>query len=302
MTPDKQADAQALKALTLGLMNTGAVAELRSHPAFAQAARATVAGWAPQSGDDRHISRTLQDVGLFMAGLWIMQLDAQPEGVTHGGLAGVLADWGIASRGRIGPMLAYLRFRRLVEPAVSGDRRSQRYQPTLALSELFRHWFERELAACGLVCPEVQPALAAWRQPSVRNRFIVAYGRLMLGAHLAQAELQQQLPEATLDVFSHRRSGLTVLGQLLIAAGFPDDQPVRLNIAAIARRADVSRGHVHSLIRAGERAGFLGRDPAGLTVLNPSLVRHVSDFLPMYWLGLAWAAGEATGETGTSGD
>ncbi|MDQ0462305.1 hypothetical protein QO010_000053 [Caulobacter ginsengisoli] len=289
-------DTDALKQLVTELMTPAAIAGLQAHPAFADAARGTLDGWAPQPGDERHINRTLQDVGLFMAGLWVMQLAAEPEGLTHTSLSAVLAAWGVASRGRVGAMLTYLQFRRMIEPAPSGDRRSQRYRPTPALSALLGNWFERELKACALVRPDVAPVLGAWDQSAVRDRYIAAYSRLMLGAHLAHAR-----PEDSLDVFSHRRSGLTVLGQILIDAGFPDAGPVRLNHVSIARRADVSRGHIRSLVLAGERAGFLVRDPDGLTTLSEDLQRHVRDFLPMYWLGLAWAAGAAMAGEGNSG-
>jgi hypothetical protein len=294
--PAYPADLQDLKALVVALMAPAAIADLQAHPDFADAARRTLDGWAPQPGDVRHISRTLQDVGLFMAGLWVVQLAGEPEGLTHTSLAGVVAAWGIASRGRVGPMLTYLRFRRMIEAAPSGDRRSRRYRPTPALSELLRNWFERELVACARVRPDVAPVLAAWDHPGVSDRYIAAYSRLMLGAHLAHTQ-----PLDSLNVFSHRRSGLTVLGQILIDAGFPDVAPVHLNTAAIARRADVSRGHARSLVLAGERAGFFVRDDEGVTTISADLLRHVRDFLPMYWLGLAWAAGAATGEEGNSG-
>jgi len=280
--------------LAASMMTREAIDVIRTHPRFAEAARRTVDGWAPRPGDDLSKSRALQDVGLFAAGLWCMRLDASPAGLTHSSLAAAIATWGLTSRGRVGPMLAYLRFRGMIQLAASSDRRVTRYAPTPHLRTQFGLWFERELQACSLVLPEAGMVLARWGEPGLLDRLVTAYSTILL------ASQQLSPPEQpNLDVFSHRRAGLIILGQILMAAddgrGFPSAGPVRLVLSDLARRSAASRGQVQAVLREGAKAGFLLRDEDGLTLLSDDLIRHVCDFLPMYWMALGWAARKAVG-------
>ncbi|MDQ0464118.1 hypothetical protein QO010_001889 [Caulobacter ginsengisoli] len=274
------------------------LAGLQAHPDFAAAARRTCDSWAQPAGDPR-LGQILKDVGIFMAALWTVQLEAEPEGLTHTSLARVMAAWGVASRGRIGPMLIYLQFRKMIAPAPSPDGRVQRYAPTPALRELLTNWFRLQLEACLPAWPATAAVLTVWNQPGMPERLIAAHGRFLLGSHLALLQAPNAPPtERRLDVFSHRRSGLAVLGQILVDASseggdFPAPGPVRLSDRSLARRADISRGQAQAILRAGEQAGFLLRDREGLTTLSPDLILQVRNFLPIYWMGLAWAAEQA---------
>jgi hypothetical protein len=290
-----------LGAMATALVTPAAVTELLRRPDFAAAALRTAASWA-QPASDHRFGQILKDVGVFMAALWAMQLDAESEGLTHTSLAGVLAAWGVTSRGRIGPLLTYLQFRKMIAPVPSANSRFRRYAPTPALRTLLSDWFRGQLQVCVPFRPDIARVLAAWESPGTPERFVAAYGRLMLGTHLAHAQSPQAPPpERSLNVFSHRRSGLAVLGQILVdtdsesggGGAFPAPGPVRLSDRSLARRADISRGQVQAIIRAGEQAGLLLRDQDGLTILSPEMMLQVRNLLPIYWLGLAWAAGEA---------
>ncbi len=282
--------------LARSVMTQPAIDAVLAHPRFAEAARRTVHGWAPRPGDDLSKSRALQDVGLFAAGLWCMQLDASPAGLTHSSLTAAITTWGLASRGRVGPMLAYLRFRNMIQLAPSSDRRITRYTPTVHLRTQFGIFFERELHGAAPIFPEAEALLARWGEPGLLSRMVTAYSTILL----ASQQMREPDDGPNLDVFSHRRAGLIILGQILTAADdgseFPPAGPVRLVLSDLARRSAASRGQVQAVLREGEKAGFLLRDEDGLTVLSDDLRRHVSDFLPMYWMALAWAARVTLGE------
>ncbi|NBB17656.1 hypothetical protein GVN21_20035 [Caulobacter sp. SLTY] len=290
-TPDTD-----IAGLARAMMTREAIDAVRAHPRFAEAGRRTVDGWAPRPGDDLSKSRALQDVGLFAAGLWCMQLDASPAGLTHSSLAAAISTWGLASRGRVGPMLAYLRFRNMIQLAPSSDRRVTRYTPTSHLRIQFGLWFQRELEGAAPIFPEAEALLARWGEPGLLERLVTAYSTILL----ASQQLADVKEEPSLDVFSHRRAGLIILGQILMAAddggAFPPRGPVRLVLSDLARRSAASRGQVQAVLREGAKAGFLLRDEDGLTLLSDNLIRHVSDFLPMYWMALAWAARKVLGD------
>ncbi|MDB5471285.1 MAG: hypothetical protein JWR84_2845 [Caulobacter sp.] len=290
--PDSPVFDADLGPMVRALVSQANIDRLIAHPAFGEAARHTFEVWSPEPDDELAKSRALQDVGLFTAGLWAIQLHAGPWGLTHGSLAAVLSAWGFASRGRVGPTLAYLRFRGMIRPAPSADRRVSRYAPTEALRVQFAYWFRRELGACAIIIPEVGEMLARMDEPGMLDRLVAAYSAIIYGSQRIDPG-----PPPTLDVFSHRRRGLIILSQIMRAADddgpFPSVRPVKLALSELGRRSAASRGQVQAVLRAGAEAGFLLPGEDGKTILSPLLLFHISHFLPMYWICLAEAARQA---------
>ncbi|RYF94067.1 MAG: hypothetical protein EON95_06670 [Caulobacteraceae bacterium] len=266
---------------------------LRRHPAFEATARRTMAAWVPPAGDLKALGRTLRDIATFMAALWAMQLTAETGAMTRTGLARIMADWGVASQSRVGALLVYLKLVGLIERGPPlGDDRTKAYRPTAQLRRLFHDRFRRELTNCLPIMPEVGAVLARWDEPLVFDGFMAANGRFMLAT-------QQSLTGApdNLSLFSHRKSGISILSQMLLAAdtggAFPPAGPVRLNISDLARTCSASRQQVLAILRVGTEAGFMREDDEGLVHFSPELRHHVSAMLRMYWVSMAWSGQEA---------
>lgn len=291
------ARAAAFRAEVMQVVRQSELDRMVEHPAFASTSLAMVESWAPQADDDLSMTRTLRDVGHYMAGVWALYLAASPQGLTHASLSELLELTGIGSRNRAHAMLVYLQFIRLIEhdPDPGGDGRVRRFRPRAALRQLFVNRFRRQMTTLAPLAPEVAATLAHWDDPGVFEAFMVANGRFMIGSYLSY---DQSGP--TLDVFSHRNSGLTILGQILTQANedgrFPPPGPVQLNLSDLARRSGASRGQVKSVLKAGVEAGFLVDLPDGRTGFSDALIHQVKYLLAAYGLSLAWCAREAAGK------
>ncbi len=265
---------------------------LLRHPAFEATTRQTMAAWVPPAGDLKALGQTLRDIATFMAAIWAMQLTAETGSVTRTGLERIMADWGAASQGRVGALIVYLKLVGLIEPGPRTDDRTKAYLPTARLRRLFHERFRRELTNCQPIMPEVAAVLARWDEPLVFDGFMAAYGRFMLAT-------QQSLAGApdNLSLFSHRKSGIPILSQMLLAADtgevFPPVGPVRLNISELARTCSASRQQVRVILRVGIEAGFMREDADGLIHFSPDLLHHVSAMVRMYWVSMAWSGQEA---------
>jgi hypothetical protein len=291
--PLPSADTHDLRYLVAEMIHQEDLDWLEAHPAFADTARKTIANWVPPPvAVHQGLGRLVRDLAMFMAASWALQLDAELDGITRTSLERIMKDWGVASSGRIGAILTYLQFVRLIEPAPGDGTRLKRYRPTPALRQLFHERFHRELTACLPVMPRVAKVLARWDEPGVFEGFMIANGRIMLAS---QQRLDPAVP--SLSAFTHRKSGLTILAQAVLAADdggdFPPPGPVRLNISDLSRVSAASRGQVQSVVRGGISAGFLRQDAEGLTHFTGDVLHQLSALVRMYWITMAWSGDQA---------
>lgn len=292
----------SLSQTVLGVLSREALDALAAHPAYADTARLTLAGWAAREDEDVAMAKTLRDVGLYIAGVWCLQLHAGPGGLTHATLSAVIADWGLTSRGRVATILLYLRFVGMIRPLAGGDGRSNRFEPTMALRRLFQHWLGRELTYATRVLPDVQFAVDRWHEPGFFDRYIAAYGRFMLGGQQSPAPA-----EPNLNVFTHRRAGMAIVGRIMASADqggdFPTTGLVTATASELARACHTSRGQVQNVLKAGTESGLLARNAAGDYIVTDLLLEHVRAFLAIHWLSLKWAADQAANPApGQAGD
>lgn len=281
---------------TLGGQSDGQLSAVMSHPDFAVAAYALMDGWSPRPEDDGTMSRRLRDVAAYLAGVWALQLAAEPTGLTPTTLGAVLGKTGYGSRNRAVALLAYLEFIGLVEPLPRGvdgrDNRERRYQATPPLRQLFMNRFRRELSLVASLDPSVQACLDRWQEPGVAETFTVANGLYTTNSLVAYDRTRP-----TLDAISHLNSGLTLLGQIVTLArqddAFPPAGPVRLNQTELARRSGASRGQVRTILRAAAKAGFMEDDAEGWTHFTPSLREQLRFLMGGYIASLCWCAREA---------
>lgn len=281
-------------ALIMGVLSQPELDRVQGLPNFGSVSLRAMDGWAPHAEDGQSMTRTLRDIGHYMAGVWAIQLHQAPGGLTHSSLSELVAPMGMGSRTRVHAMLAYLQFIGLIRAAPKqGDGRLRHYEPTIGLTTLFRARFRRELSIIADLVPELTEILARWDEPGVFETFVSAHGQFMGAGYLTYD------PQASnLDVFSHRNAGLTILGQVTTAAHrpgdpFPPPGPVSLNISEIARLSGVSRAHVRGVLKAGETKGFLIPRPDGSTAFSPELRHNIEHLMAAYTLSLGWCAWQA---------
>jgi len=286
-------DLTPLRTMVVAVCSQTRLDEMIARAPFGQVSLELMDGWAPDNQADANMARTLRDVGHYMAGVWSLALAGSREGLSHASLTRLFEPLGLGSRTRVYAMMAYFRARRMIQPADSGgDARLKLYEATPTLRSLFRGRFHRELTTAAHLIPAAAELLDRWEEPGLFEGFMVANGQFMTGSYL------NITPDiANLDVFAHRNAGLTILGQVMIAASsqgvFPPEGPVELNLRELARRADVSRAHVRNVLQAGTDAGFLLERPDGMIGFSPELRHQLTYLMAAYVLSLEWCAVQA---------
>ncbi len=279
-----------LSALVFDVLAQDSLDAMIAHPEFGAVSLVLLDNWGPHAEDDTSMTRTLRDVGHYMAGIWALALHGSIAGLSHASLSQLVEPLGFGSRTRVHAMLVYLQVIGLVRPtAAHGDSRLKRYAPTPALEALFRSRFRRELGLCARLFPEVEAVLAGWDEPGVFEAFMGATGRFMAGSFLAY---DRKAPN--LDGISQRNAGLTVLGQLVVMAeaGFPPRGPTQVNLSELAKRSGVSRQHARNIMKVGEKADFWRPQADGL-VFSEAFDLQIRVLMASYILHLAWCAREA---------
>ncbi|MDO9337714.1 MAG: hypothetical protein Q7T61_15060 [Caulobacter sp.] len=280
--------------LVMGVLSQPELDRVQGLANFGEVSLRAMDGWAPHAEDSQSMTRTLRDIGHYMAGVWAIQLNQTPGGLTHASLSEIVGPMGMGSRTRVHAMLVYLQFVGLIRPAPKGgDGRLRHYEPTTGLITLFRARFRRELTIIADLMPDLTQTLARWNEPGVFERFISAHGRFMSAGFMTYD------PKASnLDVFSHRNGGLIILGQVITVAHsanspFPPTGPTVVNLSEIARRSGVSRAQARGVLKAGESKGFLIPLPDGSTGFSPELRHNIEHLMAAYTLSLGWCAREA---------
>ena len=114
-----------------------------------------------------------------------------------------------------------------------------------------------QIEAASLICPEIAPALPLIDDEAFERRLYVE----ILDKFTAGMRLLAQAPQ--LRLFADRDVGVLVLLALSLDAddsdSMPPSGPMKLSIAALARRFRVSRTHILRMVRDAEAAGLLTR-------------------------------------------
>jgi DNA-binding MarR family transcriptional regulator len=284
-----------------------AIAALRAHPRFAEAARAAAAGMVAHYSGNRLLNQLMNDRGraLFTHHAVYLHFSRTPgdagSGLTVSRMKDLCVETQLCSRGRVEVMLGLLRAAGYLAPASEpADRRRRVLVPTDKLLTLHKQRFDMHFAAMESVLPEASAARAALDDPE----FMPAFARI-LGRHFrAGLRLLSHAPELLL--FAERNAGMVILFSLLLAGerddGFPPARPVPVSISALGAKFGVSRKHVLTLLRDAENEGFLQRtgDRNDRVVLMPRVRDGVQAFFATMFLYLAHSAGEALTEIGGS--
>lgn len=282
-------DPAAMTGIVMSVSSPAAMSRMARVPAFSDVAYALLDGWAPHSDDSRAMSRKILDLGHYSAGVWAIWLAATPGGLTATRLGQLLGDTRLGSRSRAYALIVYLQAIRFVEaiPGAGG------YRPTAALIEAYTARFERELTTAAPLGGAIAEVLDRWREPGVSHAFLVANGAYLAGA-LKLLDPQRD----SLSAISHRRAGLTLLGQIISRArrageGFPPAGPFRGAIADLARLAEISRAQAHHIVKDGRRDGLFQTPVAGELHWGERLREGLVDLVCGYLVSLDWCAAVA---------
>lgn len=264
------------------LLSDAAVARLRTHPRFRDAAEAHAAAvLADYDLQDHHDRWLMKDLG--RAALWLgaMILDTMPGGLTVSALAAIAAERQVCSRGRVLAFTHYaLDSGRLALTPGSEPWVRRRLVLTPAFIEPSRRRLILQFQTTALVAPEVAAALPRLASDSVVQQASVGIGLLLS----TRPELNRNSGGPLRQVFIARDGGMRMLQHLLLRqattrARLLEAAPI--SRAALSLRYGVSRTHVNRLLADAEAAGALRLEGRERVIFSESF----SDELEAYLAG-----------------
>ena len=240
------------------------LAVLQDHPRFDEAMRLCAVNSIDMHSRGRVMGWLMSDRTLAVVALAAVCLDADMQaddlrsGLTPGRFKAFCVHNRVCSEGRAAAVLAFLRLSGHVEAeGHPADRRITRLRPSPKLLEMVRTRIRSQIEAASLICPEVAPAIAQLDNPEFERRLYIDF----LDKFISGMRLLAQAPQ--LRLFADRDVGVLVLLALSLDAdaadAMPPTGPMKLSIAALARRFRVSRTHILRMVRDAEAAGLLTR-------------------------------------------
>lgn len=269
------------------------LAAMRETPGFADVSRRLVAIWREHAGeDDKAYAHHLRDLGRFTSGVWALYLNSTPGGVTTSRLGALLAWSNVAGAGRARALMVYLRFIGYVAAVpAGGDAREKRFVPTERLVRAVTTRLSREFAAMAPLNSDFATVLRHLPEPGAFN----IYAELMGESWLAFLMVRHEPTGPSLEMFAQRYAGMMLLSELLATAEpddvFPPERPMRFQVAALARKAGISRTQVRQLLRDAEVEGLLILTEEGVAQPTAALREQLEFTTAGQILGSAWCAG-----------
>jgi DNA-binding transcriptional ArsR family regulator len=176
----------------------------------------------------------------------------------------------------------------------AGPGLQRRYAPTPEMVETFRRRLRIELGAASMVIDGVDRVLSRLDDPQV-------FATLMsvMGAEVIHAARNPRSDIDPINQLSVRTAGILLLWDIVKSAEQPgalfgSEAEVEISVAALARRYQVSRSHVLSILRDLTEAGYLERlSRDGLWRLKPALREALLTFFGIIYLGVSRVTAQA---------
>jgi hypothetical protein len=258
---------------------------LREHPKFREAAEAAarraLAHFEAAEAPERWLTRDLGRSAIYGAAVL---LDGFAGGASVAALTAATARRHIASRGRVIAWVQYARAAgRLTIPAgpEQWTRRRLTLSPTFFASARERLLDTLEQAA--LVDSDGEAIRASVAQLRGSDE-AVRRSLAAMAFHLASRPEVFGNSTSPMHLFLGRDHGLRVLQHLLV--GQPAHRPrlldrARLSRADLARRYDVSRAHLNTLLGDAQVQGLLRLEGRGTVVFHPRLSDDYEDYVAL---------------------
>ena len=239
-------------------------ARLLAEPRFQKAARALARNMLDICVD-AGLRGIFKDAGRYLVAMWALYLHGEEGGLTLPGLKHLASQSGFLSPGRARSLLIYLRHLGYVEPVAGEDRQGAvRYVPTDAFRAAWTRHLTAAMAAAAIVEPGVRRLLGALDEAAISEQVNRTQSEGLLAASGADGTDWPYV-----RIFMDRHAGSQIAWLLLVGEAdgeeFPSAAGVRLSVAAIARRFEVSRAHVRRLLADARAEGLIVEDERGLT-------------------------------------
>jgi DNA-binding IclR family transcriptional regulator len=233
-----------------------------AHPRFSDSVRTLAANMQAAAADDRALDGVFKDAGRYLAAMWAIYLHVS-GGLTLPRLKAICAQTGFLSPGRARALLAYMRYLGYVELLPVGKRgEPARYRPTPRFIESWRAHLRAALEAAQVIEPGARVVLDVFD----RTEVFEAFARLQCEG-LLEAAREGDRTAPVLEAFVNRHAGHQIVSAMIVAAPvFPPAEPIKLSLAATARRYGVSRNHVRRMFAEAEQRGMLTLDKDGTVV------------------------------------
>lgn len=261
---------------------------LRADPRMDAAIRASVTGALAYFHEDPVLHRNVRDVGRLILCFVALYLHAT-GGLTHRRLRTLSGQTGVISAGTATAVLFRMRaIGYVTREEGAGPGLQRRYLPTPQMVETFRRRLEIEMGAASIVIDGLDDMLGRLDEPEVFEAMMAEMGRDVI--HGAQNPRPDIDPINRLSV---RTAGILLLWDIVKAGEQPGglfggEAEVEISVAALARRYQVSRSHVLSILRDLTEAGYLERlSRDGLWRLQPPLREALLTFFAIIYLGVA---------------
>lgn len=258
---------------------------MRADPNLEAAIRHSVTGSVAYYDAAPVMHRNLKDVSRFVLGVVALYLDAT-GGLTHRRLRELSGQTGLISTGAATGLLLRLRLIGYVAPAETLPNGAIRlYRPTPAMIAAFRERLRIELEACVLIDPRISPVVERLDEPEVFPHLMAA-----MGADSINAARHPRPDAISIDRLSMRSAGMLIMFQLMQdadrGASFPPSGEAQVSVSGLARRYEVSRSHVLTVLRDAEDMGLITRLGEGRWRLEPALAEVFKTFYAVLYLGM----------------
>ena len=257
---------------------------MRAHPQIEAAMRHSVTRSVAYYDTAPVMHRNLKDVSRFLLGVVALYLDAT-GGLTHRRLRELSGQTGIVSAGTATALLLRLRLIGYVAPAETLPNGATRlYRPTAAMITAFRERFRIELEACALIDSRVAPVLDQLEEPEVFPHLMS-----VMGEDAINAARHPRADAISIDRLALRTAGMLIMFHLMLEAdrgeAFPPVGEAQVSVSSLARRYEVSRSHVLTVLRDAEEMGLIVRLGEGRWRLEPLLGEVFRTFYAVLYLG-----------------
>jgi hypothetical protein len=231
-----------------------AIALMLAHPALPRAMRTLATEMLGALENDKAVDGLFKDAGRYVAAMSAIYLHTT-GGLTLPKLKAMCLASSLLSPGRARALLSFMRYLKYLTPSSLEQGSSPAlYVPTESLLTAWRDHLRMALDAAAILEPAVALVRDRLDDPDVLNRFTMA----QVEGLIHSARTNDVTPTFTRIIFQ-RHAGTRIVLSILSAEedAFPPRQPIRLSIAAAARRFRVSRIHIRRLIDEAQRADLL---------------------------------------------